>query len=126
MTYWSKRAAERRHRAIVRDRDQWTCLGCGKTPRQAERVGLRLEVHTRLQRIHGGRETPDNGVTLCGFGPDRGCRRLAYRHRLWAVMLGLSLDKGADPAEVPVQDSAGVRWQLNPNGTRRRITREAA
>jgi hypothetical protein len=126
VTYWSKRAAERRHWAIVRDRDLWRCYGCGKSPGQASRVGLRLEVHTRLTRIHGGKQTPDNAVTLCGHGPNSGCRQLAYAHRLWAVKLGLVLDKGQDPATVPVIGTDGA-WLLGADGTRRRfLGKEAA
>jgi hypothetical protein len=126
VTYWSRRAQERRHAAIVRDRDHWTCYGCGKTPGQAERVGLRLEVHQRLSRIHGGTQTPANAVTLCGHGPDKGCRQLAHRHRLWAVKLGIVLDKGMDPATTPVIGTDGA-WLLGADGTRRRVIgREAA
>lgn len=104
-------------RALVRDRDG-VCQGCGATPADAQRAGLRLEVHHRLPAGRGGRDTADNGVLLCGLGNAAGCHRLVDHDRGWAMARGLVLPTGADLADWMLIDWLGRGWLLLDDGQR--------
>ena len=118
----SQQAAERKFKALVRDRDLFQCQGCGRTPSQAREAGLRLEVHHRLPRSRGGKDTPENGVVLCGFGNTDGCHWMVDHNRAEAVRRGLVIATGGNPADTPLEDWDVVSWWLLPNGTKRRLT----
>ena len=119
-------AAERKFKAQVRDRDVLTCQGCGKGPAEARNDGLRLEVHHRLPKGRGGKDSPENGVVLCGFGNDpRGCHGKVDQQRAWAQARGLSIPSGVQPAGVPLMDWADRWWRLLPDGQRTRIEEAA-
>jgi hypothetical protein len=120
----AQQTAERRFKALVRDRDLWQCQGCGATPTQARELGLRLEVHHRLAKGRGGTDSPENGVVLCGFGNTAGCHRWVDHNRSEAVRRGLVVRSGGNPADVPLEDWDVVSWWLLPSGQKRRLSAE--
>lgn len=99
-------------RARVLDCWDWRCQGCGKTLGQCLDQGLRLELNHRLPKGRGGRDEFVNLIPLCGLGNTAGCHRLVDEHRLWAVRLGLAVQTGHDPADVPVQDWERRVWHV--------------
>lgn len=50
-------------RAKVLWRDRYTCQHCGR--KEKLKLKLKLNAHHILPRIHGGTDTPQNGITLC-------------------------------------------------------------
>lgn len=84
--------------AEVRARDGNRCAKCG-SPRD-------LHVHHRVLRGQGGRDDPENVITLCAS-----CHRWCHHNPYAARELGLLLRHTEDPATVPVKH---VLWPAGP------------
>lgn len=82
----SKRAYE-----LVRERSFGLCEGCGMRPA--------TEMHHRLYRSHGGLDTVENLLHLCGRGNTSGCHGDAHTGTDRYV-LGWAVRTGYDPADV--------------------------
>jgi 5-methylcytosine-specific restriction endonuclease McrA len=99
----------RRVRLDVLDRDDLTCVRCGKPAHLAH-----YSIHHRKPRGMGGSRDPRingkaNLLLLCGSGTD-GCHGHVEAHREWALANGYLLRDVADAPLTPVLTYAG--WRL--------------
>ncbi len=76
-------------REEIRTRDGQRCAKCG-SPRD-------LHVHHRIRRSQGGRDEPQNLVTLCQIH-----HSWVHANPMAARREGLLLSRGTDPATVPI------------------------
>lgn len=83
----SRRAYER-----VAERSFGLCESCGK--RRA------TEKHHRLHRSHGGKDSPENILDLCGRGNTSGCHGDAHTASDRYV-IGVSIRSGKGPEHEP-------------------------
>lgn len=83
-------------------RDGYRCRCCGR----AEHEVWTLEVHHRLIRKHGGPDTRENLVTLCGPNP-AGCHGHVHQHPTWSYDNGLLIRSHAGAPDT--------EWE-SPNG----------
>ena len=93
-------------RAIVDERDESTCVYDGA--RATDR-------HHRTGGMGGSsredHHSPQNIVTLCGFGNTSGCHGKAHTDRAWALANGYRVPHGTDPLTVPITHHAwGTVW----------------
>ena len=79
-------------RALVLERDDHACARCG-----VNIVGRVASIHHRVRRSQGGRNTPENLVTLCGSGVTE-CHGWVHQNITQAKVFGWLLDGTADPA----------------------------
>jgi hypothetical protein len=107
-----------RIRALVLDRDLFGCSYCGDGPSRISDRGLRLEIHHRLPKGRGGKDSPDNLVTICGLGNAAGCHRSMDQNRAAALARGFVLHTGQDPLDVPAVYHDEVAWLLLRDATR--------
>ena len=85
-------------REEIRARDANRCARCGR--------GGVLHVHHRIRRSQGGKDTPENLITLCNP-----CHRWVHDHPMAARREGLLLSRHANPALVPVDHHL---WPAGP------------
>ena len=88
----------RKVRALVWERDQGTCVACGRviTP------GMWWSLQHRLARGQGGGNDPTNLVILCGSATSAGCHRRAEDRDREYNARGYWLHSWEDPAVTPV------------------------
>lgn len=99
-------------RAIVDARDENTCVCCGQpsTDRHHRRFGMG---GSSLPDHH----TPQNLVSLCGWGNTSGCHGRAHRENAWALANGYRVPHGTDPRTVPITHHAwGLTWLTADGG----------
>lgn len=78
-------------------RDGWRCVRCHRSDAELGRAGLCIEAHHRLMRSHGGPDTLENLVTLCGPNPG-GCHGWAHGPSSRdALTLGLLISRESGP-----------------------------
>lgn len=103
-------------RKLVLDRDGYACVCCGKSI-----FGQRYSLGHRVREGQGGPSTPENLVTLLGWGGELCHGRIdLYRDPDDGIgVKGYRLPSNADPAAEPVlvvsEDGAEYRW-LTPQG----------
>ena len=99
-------------RAVVDGRDERVCVYDGQpaTDRHHRRFGM------------GGSSLPDhqspqNIISLCGFGNTSGCHGRAHTDREWALANGYRVPHGTDPLTVPITHHAwGLVWLTADGG----------
>jgi hypothetical protein len=88
----------RKMRALVLKRDSWRCACCGRDVSD----GWPYSIQHRVARGSGGRNTPENLVTMCGSATSPGCHRRAEDRDDGMHMAGFWLYSWENPASVPV------------------------
>lgn len=86
-----------RLRALILERDDYTCTRCGQPLRDDD-----YSLQHRLPRGRGGRHTPENLVAMCGSATNGGCHAIVESYRARATMEGWLVPSGIDPAAWPV------------------------
>lgn len=86
-------AQSREAYARVKERSAGLCEICGE--RQA------TETHHRLPRSHGGPDSVENLIRVCGWGNHTGCHGKAHSDSL-RYANGWAVRSGYDPALLPV------------------------
>lgn len=105
-------AAYQRMSLLVRERDDYHCLGCGQDIRS-----LRWwSIQHRVARGQGGRNEFPNMVTLCGSATSPGCHWLCEQRDAEMAARGLWLRSGADPGKAPVVLWTGRAVLLTADG----------
>jgi hypothetical protein len=100
-------------RSLVLERDDWTCLGCGKSV-----LGLQWwSLQHRQARGAGGGNGCENLATLCGSATSPGCHLLCESRSPEMTARGLVVPSWNDPAEVPVVLWTGRAVMLTTEGT---------
>lgn len=84
--------------AVVDGRDEGVCVYDGQ--RATDRH------HRRFKGMGGSslpdKDSPQNLVTLCGFGNTSGCHGRAHSDRAWSEAHGYRVAPGVDPRTVPI------------------------
>lgn len=84
-------------RPMVFARDGWRCARCCRSDAELGRLGLCIQAHHRLMRSHGGPDTMENLITLCGPNP-AGCHGWAHGpNSPEAISLGFLISREAGP-----------------------------
>jgi hypothetical protein len=91
---------ERSTRAAVPNRSGGRCEMCGQRA---------TNMHHRKNRSQGGRWSPANILHLCGSGVV-GCHGYFTSHPSVAYLMGVSVRRGDEPADIAVQTPAGLLW----------------
>jgi hypothetical protein len=102
-----------RVRQQVIERDDWTCLGCGKDIRSTYWYSLQH----RKARGQGGSNGPENIVLLCGSATSQGCHLLCEARDPEMQARGLVVPSWNDPLTTPVVLWTGRSVFLTTNGT---------
>jgi hypothetical protein len=102
----------RQIRAVVMERDDWQCQGCGVAV-----AGRWHSIQHRVARGTGGGNGADNLVLLCGSATSPGCHRRCEDRDPEMRDRGLWLRSWDDPARVPVIRFDGTARWLLPSGT---------
>jgi hypothetical protein len=89
---------ERSTRQAVPNRSGGRCEMCGKPA---------TNMHHRKNRSQGGRWSPANVLHLCGSGTT-GCHGYFTNHPNVAYLLGVSVRRNQEPADVAVRTPAGL------------------
>lgn len=95
-------------RAVVLQRDEFTCVRCGKA---IDYPFGDYSIHHRRARGMGGSKRPEtdlpaNLVLLCGSGTT-GCHHAVESDRLRATADGFLVSQWADPELIPVRTYRG-------------------
>lgn len=102
-------------RQAVLERDGKLCVRCGQPT-----AGRPYSLHHRKRRSQGGRNTPENLITLCGSGTTE-CHGWVHRNIATSRDSGWLVLGSDDPASKSVETltpSGLVRIWLLPDGSR--------
>jgi hypothetical protein len=102
----ARRTAWTAFRREVWARDNGACvMGCGPIPLEF------AEIHHRLLKSRGGKDTHENTITLCGWHH----HQAVHKYPTWATVVGLMVPAGFTPDEWPVLlDVSHGRWSSYP------------
>ena len=105
-------APARQTRELVLTRDDWTCLGCGRSIRST----YYWSMQHRVARGVGGGNGPENLVTLCGSATSPGCHLLCEQRDTEMRARGFVVPSWNDPLDIPVVLWTGRAVYLTTTG----------
>lgn len=96
---------------LVLERDDWRCFRCGRIV-----LSLDHNCHHRMYAGSGGPDTPENRITLCGFGNNRRdangrewCHGWVHHNKTEAMASGWAISRH----ELrPIETIPVVHWML--------------
>lgn len=102
-------------RPLIAERSQGACEHCGQTlPINAKGEPV-FELHHRLRRTQGGTDCPSNLLAVLSSHHTLWPKSI-HQEPAWSVENGWIVERGQDPARVPVMIAGRMRW-LRTNGT---------
>lgn len=105
-------AIPQRIRHMVLERDDYCCVGCGQDITRLRWYSLQH----RKARGQGGKNTPDNLVTLCGSATSAGCHWIAEQRDSEMIARGIVVWSFQEPSEVPLILPSGRSILLTTDG----------
>jgi hypothetical protein len=105
----------RKIRAMVLERDSWSCVACGRDISD----GQPYSIQHRVARGQGGGNDLFNLIVLCGSATSRGCHLIAESRDREMQAAGYWLESWQSPAAEGVMvhgEQGGVTVWLTPGG----------